>query len=957
MRQSTSGQSETEYILKCFCQPLYSSFTPTSTRMASQASLITYLPQITRSLVAMKAVAYALAVWESFFLSGGVPSENHFASSLFPTPKSSYPSPTPTSPTLPVIHFPWVFATFSVVSLLATTILLIKSAPASNLLTTSPPSLHSSNTPGYTRVQVCHKSDIAQLELVSVARCLVAHITFSCFLRSVVYGIVIRECFPTMAAYFTRWTAMPTWMANCAGAMTTLVTLAPVLLRRCFSYPTWFVYLDRSTTPFVCPPMPATMCTPTFIEGQRPRVPEEISEQGSEGNVLELETPTCHDVQSPLGNDATEPTRTETITQDVIGEPQHQAPENLERNMAHDYPRDRKVISSPMAAVIPEPVVDVTVEELLSGSEECQATFGEPVTQVDLEVTLPVSGERHATFNQTESIIPEQTIAVSIEEPPSLDEQKRSSFPEIESKSCEPLVPSHSLPRATAPLIEILPGRVITLAEASCPPDNVQATPSYPTPSCLTPSYLTPSCHVEPLAIPSSSSEQVLLDQCAPIRSSHPHEVDYSGSLAELPFHGEDLPLSDVLAVQLLFTHTDVLMNSPNKPIEPELSPSYVADSLLSVNTSPVTLTLEPIVEESGSSDDFSLPSTPIIRRGVEEFPALNYTPSLLREDSVSDALSCSDSPIGHTQSFDLMTSPVTSLDATTPPLSSENAVVPYNWDVYNTSDDGTNVSPVKVSSVSDDLSNLSTSFTAPRASSPLMSIRELDPAYREDTDYLSFFWTNPTAEDLAILGGDDDNLLDVYIDLSMGGLGREPPEDPTPYDDYSELEPPVAMLLDEIFPDTRWRDEDDLLGDMDLPGQPDVEDDWVLTDEMHAYMVELKNQYDARRAAAQGKVQEIPNPSFSFSHTFDSSAISSGSSSATTSSAAPVTPGINSSFPNSSPLHASAEAACVTAHLPSPLSTTPPPTMIPRARPRPKSSLMSFTSAPNPRRGLGSWR
>ncbi|KAG6884476.1 hypothetical protein C0993_010685 [Termitomyces sp. T159_Od127] len=249
------------------------------------------------------------------------------------------------------------------------------------------------------------------------------------------------------------------------------------------------------------------------------------------------------------------------------------------------------------------------------------------------------------------------------------------------------------------------------------------------------------------------------------------------------------------------------------------------------------------------------------------------------------------------------------------------------------------------------------------------MSIRELDSGYREDDQFMSFFWSTATPEQIARLGGDYDNLLDENLDdyINLEGYGREPVLEPigSP-DDYAALEPSVSMLLDEIFPETSWRDEDDLLNDTDLPGQPDVEDDWVLTEEMHAQMVELKKQFDARRAASQGELNQTldPTPTPTSTSTSSYSCNPSVIPSISFSPAAPssVAPEIHSGTVSSSsellsPFRNSASTTCHVARPPSPPITRKSPTMIPRARSRPRSSLMNLTSAPTAARGLGSWR
>ncbi|KAG6889063.1 hypothetical protein C0995_004107 [Termitomyces sp. Mi166 len=742
--------------------------------MTSQALLMIHLSQITHSVVAMKLMAYTLAAWQSLFLSGGVAGDKpfEFAPSLSSTPTISHYSLTPISPTLPALHFPWV----------------------------------------------CHKSNEAQSKFVFVARCLVAHITPSRFLRALLYGIVIRECFPTMAAFITRWTAIPTWMANCAGAVTTLITLAPTLLRHCFSRRIWSFHLQwpvnsaQQTIP-VSIPTPAVTCIPPVVEGQDSQAPEETSDQGSEGMITEHETP-CDDTSSSRlqvshGNDATE-TQTETGIQDVVAnvnmshhvEPQHEVLENLERNTASDHMlQDGNVVN--WSTVVTSEPTDAIVEELLLVSE--------------------------STF--------EQTITVTVEQPLS-HEQEHPSAPELELQTpCAPVASasiSQSLPEAVAPFIETLHGQ--DMAEAPGSPDNTGTTP---------PSHV----HVESLlVIPSSNSAPVPLDQHTLVQIPQTHEVN---ELAELPFN----ELFDVPTVQLSLTDTDALDNSLNN--------------------------------QGDFLGDLSEPSTPIpICRTAETYPVTN-TPFSLGEDSVSSTPAYSDSPAGYAPPFDLsMSSPVASMDndpfsvvdtTTTLPSYPEDSFVPYDWDACNTSDDEVNVLPTDFSSITDDFAIPSTTFITPRASSPLMSIRELDPAYREEPEYMSFFWHNADPKDIALLGEGDDNLLDVSIDLGLGGVGREPPDDfADTYDDYPELEPSVSMLLDEIFPDTSWREDDDILDDTDLPGQPDVEDDWVLTDEMVAWMIEKKKQFDARFAAERVKRHEILDLSSSFSHSFGFSAISS---------------------------------------------------------------------------------
>ena len=144
----------------------------------NQALLVTRLPQLMHSLLAINFMVDTLAAWQSYSLSSGG-GDYPFTSSRSLPPISSSLSYTPTSTTLLVIHFPWVLVTFFVVPLAATTILLRKSISAQKPLTTSTSSLRSSNTPGRPRVHMCHKSETTPNRLVSAACHLVAHITLS----------------------------------------------------------------------------------------------------------------------------------------------------------------------------------------------------------------------------------------------------------------------------------------------------------------------------------------------------------------------------------------------------------------------------------------------------------------------------------------------------------------------------------------------------------------------------------------------------------------------------------------------------------------------------------------------------------------------------------------------------------------------------------------------------------
>ena len=208
---------------------------------------------------------------------------------------------------------------------------------------------------------------------------------------------------------------MPNWMENYAGAMTTFVTL-----------------------------------TPEEITAIRETLPCDVS----------------------LGTDATKPTQ--TGIREIEVEPQHEALENQERNMANDHMlRDRNVVTLP-TTVISESL-DATAEGLLL------STFDQPIN-ADLEGLLQVCEECRPSHNDAESTLSEKNLVASINGLPSFDgQQQRFSVPQLESKaSCELLV--HTLPRDTAP--EGFPDHVLILVEAACPPDNARATPSSPSLSC-----------------------------------------------------------------------------------------------------------------------------------------------------------------------------------------------------------------------------------------------------------------------------------------------------------------------------------------------------------------------------------------------------------------------------------------------------------------------------------------
>ncbi|KAG6897935.1 hypothetical protein C0992_008683 [Termitomyces sp. T32_za158] len=855
----------------------------------------------------MNLLAYAAAVWQSLFLAGGVTQDDRPATYLPPTTTISRFTPTPTSSNHTALHFPWLFVTFFLVTAITTMFLLI--------------------IPIHSRAHVSYADDKARGKLVAAKRHLVAHM-LSRALRAILYGVIIRKCLPTMAVFFTRW-ATPNWMANCAGAATTLAILAPTLLRRCFSYAICLVYLqwpvspDRPEIPPICPTMPVAISS--SVDCQNPQPLEETSDQASQETITVPETSALDNNPIPefevsVRADATELIQTGTAIQDLISsdslanhvEPQHGTREDLERTVTSVLPlRDENTFTANS---------ETRTEEWVSGGHE-------------------------TTFDELGTI---RIVSSSVIE---LFDEHQHHDP-AESPTKVSYVHSDSLPGAVVSLIQATLDRDV--GEVSGSLDNLQATSSCPT----------PSDHVDSLATPPSSSELILPDPPIPVRISQPPRANF---LTELPFDGEDLPLIDVHILQLSLPDTNVIVDSPTSLVKPELDPFYAANNTLSTNSPPTGPTSEPMNGEGNSVDLFE-PSTPIqICRTTEHYLATNYALHSPRGGSNCNTPPSPVSPVRYSVRFDLpTTSPVTSIgdnlcyvanSTATPPLSSDDEVVPYNWDIDSTSDDEINVLSTNLSSIDDDLLKESTSFTAPpRPSSPRMSIRELDPAYRDDNEFMSFFWSTATREESARLG-EDDNLLDVYIDFE--DYGREPVLEPIGApDDYSDLEPSVSMQLDDIFPDTRWRDEDDLLNDTDLPDQPDVEEDWVLTEEMRTRIIELKKQFDARLAASQGEFHETLVPFSSSSHSFDSSAIPATSSS-------PVAPSIVAPEIHSGTVSLSTEllsplqtcAGTTVARPSSPPSTKSPPTMLPRARSRPKSSLMNLTSAPTATRGLGSWR
>ncbi|KAG6884477.1 hypothetical protein C0993_010686 [Termitomyces sp. T159_Od127] len=535
--------------------------------MAIQSSVMSKIPQVKRFLVALKFMAYTAAVFLPLFLAGGVALNNRLASSHPSTITTSHLSPTPTSPKHTPLHFPWVFVTFFVLTVTTTAFLLMTSAPAPNPLTSSSSSLCAFDSPVHARAQVGHADDKAQGELVSAKRHLVAHM-LSRFLRAIIYGVIIRECLPTMAVFFTRWAA-PNWMANCAGALTTLVALTPTVLRRCFSYTICLVYLqwpvssDRPKTSPICPTMSVATSSP--VDGRDPRDTQETSNQALQETVTAPETTPCDNAPIPepqvsLRNDVTESTQAGTVIQDTVSDdylgghvkPQPETCEDLERTMSSVHPLPDNTFTA---------ITETVTEEPLRVSRGCEATFDERGNI--------------------------SSITVSVIEIPSIDDDEQHHSL-VESPTKATCIHSHSLPGAVASLIETTLDDHV--AEVSGSPDNAQATSSCPTPSdhvdalAIPPSpneVTLPDPHtslpiselhsVDALAIPPSPNEVILPDTHTPL-ISEPHRIEY---LTELPFNGEDLSLIDALTVQLSSPEISVLVHSPNRLVEPELSPFH----------------------------------------------------------------------------------------------------------------------------------------------------------------------------------------------------------------------------------------------------------------------------------------------------------------------------------------------------------------------------------------------
>ncbi|KAG6907991.1 hypothetical protein DXG01_006647 [Tephrocybe rancida] len=230
------------------------------------------------------------------------------------------------------------------------------------------------------------------------------------------------------------------------------------------------------------------------------------------------------------------------------------------------------------------------------------------------------------------------------------------------------------------------------------------------------------------------------------------------------------------------------------------------------------------------------------------------------------------------------------------------------------------------------------TSLSLIHSSSQITGMPTINPKLvsQDNSSLSSFFWDIADAEDVALLGQCDegDDLINLSFDFGQMGVGREPADERANTSISSiDLSPSLSMELDEIFPETEWRDEDSLLEDVNFPDNRDEEEDWQMTDEMRAFIVEKKAEFDARRAAAKGKMPAILDCS-----------------SASRSPQPVATP----SSPKS-PLLRKFDVV-PRAALPSLIPVASPPRKLP-TKTWPRSSILSLTSAPIAARGLGSWR
>ncbi|KAG6843763.1 hypothetical protein H0H87_000778 [Tephrocybe sp. NHM501043] len=283
-------------------------------------------------------------------------------------------------------------------------------------------------------------------------------------------------------------------------------------------------------------------------------------------------------------------------------------------------------------------------------------------------------------------------------------------------------------------------------------------------------------------------------------------------------------------------------------------------------------------------------------------------------------------------------------------PLVPGGGIEPYHWETFNDTQIAGHMIEAMLASSGSNASLSSAALGGVYSSpSPPMTITEL--AMVSSTASMASFWSTADAEDAALLrqcNPDDDNLLDVCLEteFDMAGIGREPLHDVgnTSIESFG-LSPSISMELDEIFPDTAWREDDSILKDVAFPEEEDKEEDWEMTEDMKTFAVNRKHEYDGRQAAVKGKLSVI---------------LENSSSSGTENRAATSISRLPSLGSSSSLQHPVSQAP----QLPSPSSfthsiiTSPkktPPTKKPASRPRP--SILSLTSVPTAARGMGSWR